>query len=513
MSCCPRFWLGTLATLQVLAQDPTALMNAAQAKQGGDSMGMAAADATPRSTVAVPNKALPGEEAAQQIANDKADREIQRAKAKDKGPKRFAADLFDTRQYGLNPTDGGISEDYVLGVGDRLQMNVYGSATFDVPLQVDGRGSVSIPKVGSVPVAGLSLGRARTAVQNKVGQIFSRSTVDLSVTKLREVRVFVLGEVYRPGSFLVPSLSSMINVLSLSGGPTSIGSYRSIRILRGGKLIHSVDLYPLRAEGLGNLNFGFQNGDTLFVPLMQNQVRMEGAFTRVVATVPEKEAERETRPDTEQQKTIKRNIRRIEERLGLPLPFSSEEEPKAGEPQLTKEEKDEQWEEARLRFGANRQEAVLSSLKAQQNTAQSGPAFLSESAQLAALGMAQANPNSPVLGVSRGTAELLLPSERTELVQPGSAQGRAEGQQGGEGKERQAGGGAPRQHGTGGAAPVVQPVAGGWQGAGHAVRDAARRDGAECRRLRRGGRPPGLRRFGQPAPARPGRLPERHRCA
>ena len=418
MSCCPRFWLGTLATLQVLAQDPTALMNAAQAsqsKQGGDSLGMAAPDATPRTTTAVPGQAQPDELKTQQTANEKADWEIKRAKAKDKGPKRFAADLFETRQYGLNPTDGGISEDYVLGVGDRLQMNVYGSATFDVPLQVDGRGSISIPKVGSVPVAGLSLGRARTAVQNKVGQIFSRSTVDLSVTKLREVRVFVLGEVYRPGSFLVPSLSSVVNVLSLSGGPTSIGSYRSIRILRGGRLIHALDLYPLRAEGLGNLNFGFQNGDTIFVPLLQNQVQLEGAFTRVVATVPEKDTEKAAKPDTEQQKTLKRNIRRIEERLGLPLPSGSEEEPKAGEPQQTKEEKDEQWEEARLRFGANREEAVLSSLKTQQNATQTGPAFLSEAAQLSALGMAQAGPNSSMLGVSRGTAEVLTPSERTEL--------------------------------------------------------------------------------------------------
>jgi protein involved in polysaccharide export with SLBB domain len=404
-----RIWIAALAAWQIMAQDPTSL----------NRMGTPAPETAPAPTTnAVPETrpamgttgtTMKEETSRQQDQEDRLERKIRQAKAKDVGPKRFAADLFETRQSGTNPTEGGIAEDYVLGTGDRLQMNVVGSATFEVPLQVDGRGQVVIPKVGSVPVAGMSLQRARAAIQGKVAQLFSRSTVDLSVTKLREVRVFVLGEVYSPGSFLVPSLSSIINVLSLSGGPTSLGSYRQVRVIRGGQVVHEVDLYPLRAQGLGNLNFGFQNGDTVFVPLILNQVRMEGAFTRVAATVPEKAPEKEGVQDTEEQKTIKRNIRRIEERLGLPLPFEEAKEPK------TEEAKDEQWEEGRLRYGVNRQEAVLSSLKTQQNASPTSPQFLSESAQLAALGMAQASPNSPVLGLSRGTAELLLPGERAEL--------------------------------------------------------------------------------------------------
>lgn len=210
-------------------------------------------------------------------------KEIQDLKRAEKGPRRFAADLFDYRQPLTNATEGGIAEDYVLGTGDLLQLNAFGSATFETPLAVDGRGEVVIPKVGTVKVGGLSLGRARTAIQAKVAQNFSRTTVDLGVTKLREVRVFVLGEVYKPGSFLVPSLSSLVNVLSLAGGPTQAGSYRQIRVQRGGKLIHTVDLYPLRAEGLGNMNFGLQNGDMIFVPLAFNSVILEGGFVRVVA--------------------------------------------------------------------------------------------------------------------------------------------------------------------------------------------------------------------------------------
>jgi protein involved in polysaccharide export with SLBB domain len=405
-----------MVTASLLAQTPADLMGVG--RQSSDPLGSQAASpgavqATPETPAKPAQSQTQGatgqeDQARSLTQQERLDREIRLAKAKEKGPKRFAADLFNTRQYGPSPTDGGISEDYVLGVGDRLQMNVYGSATFEVPLQVDGRGSVAVPKVGTVPVAGLSLAEARRAVQNKVGQIFSRSSVDLSVTKLREVRVLVLGEVYQPGSYLVPNLSSIINVLGLSGGPTAMGSYRDVRVIRGGRVVHAVDLYPLRANGIGNLNFGFQNGDTVFVPLVLNQIRMEGAFMRVTATVPDQVAEDEQPEDTELQKDLKRKIRQIEERLGLPLPFE-EREPKS------KEDRDEQWEEGRLRFGVNRQEAVLNSLRTEQNQAANNNQTYSESAQLAALGMAQATPNSGALGLSRGTAELLLPGERAEL--------------------------------------------------------------------------------------------------
>lgn len=416
MSLNARIGVAALAAVSLMGQSQTDLLGAA--RQGADPLGSlsssqggvpSAQDAASRNNQTQAQAAGSQDDQARSLSQqERLDREIRLAKSREKGPKRFAADLFDTRQFGPSATDGGIAEDYVLGVGDQLQMSVYGSATFEAPLRVDGRGSVSVPKVGTVPVAGLSLAQARHAVQGKVGQIFSRSTVDLSVTRLREVRVLVLGEVYKPGSYLVPNLSSIINVLGLAGGPSAMGSFREIRVLRGGRVVHAVDLYPLRADGLGNLNFGFQNGDTVFVPLVLNQVRLEGAFMRVAATVPDQAGEDDRPADTEQQKDLKRRIRRIEERLGLPVPFE-EKEPK------TKEERDEQWEEGRLRFGVNRQEAVLNNLRTEQNKAANTNQTYSESAQLAALGMAQATPNSGALGLSRGTAELLLPAERSEL--------------------------------------------------------------------------------------------------
>lgn len=254
--------------------DLQALRNSAG---GGATVG--SPDALPRAS------ALPAtdqvQDSVRRSEEERLDREIRAMKRSEKGPRRFAADLFEVRQRGSVVTEGGVAEDYVLGVGDRLQLNVFGSATFDLPIQVDGKGEVVIPKVGTAKVAGRTLAQAKVTIQSLVARNFSRSTAELQVVKLREVRVFVLGEVYKPGSYLVSSLSSLVNVLSLAGGPTAIGSYRDIRVMRGGLKAFSLDLYPLRAEGIGNPNFVLQSGDTIFVPIASHQVLLEGAFTRV----------------------------------------------------------------------------------------------------------------------------------------------------------------------------------------------------------------------------------------
>jgi len=273
----PVSWL-LVASLS--AQDANLLNQLKSAAQSG---GMT----LPTDSLPHAPSATPGQDYAQvqfaQAEDERLAQEIRDLKAREKGPSRFAADLFEVRQRSVNATEGGISEDYVLGTGDQIYINAFGSATFDLPLQVDGRGQIALPKVGTVKIGGLPLGKAKTKINELIRGTYSNTNVDLTVLKLREVRVFVLGEVYKPGGYLVPSLSSLVNVLSLAGGPTVPGSFRQIRVMRGGRLIHTLDLYPLRAEGLGNMNISFQNGDTIFVPLAFNQVLLEGPFTRITA--------------------------------------------------------------------------------------------------------------------------------------------------------------------------------------------------------------------------------------
>ena len=269
--------------LPMLAQLPQGIDLQALKQAAGAQGDVAGADAVPKRPTTLPVTGTTDPTARQQSEDEKLDAEIKAMKAREKGPRRFGDDLFKVRSQATAATEGGIAEDYVLGTGDRLNLNVFGSATFDLPVQVDGRGEIVIPKVGTAKVAGMTLGKAKAAVQSLVSRNFSRSSVDVQVIKLREVRVFVMGEVYKPGSYLVSSLSSLVNVLSLAGGPTAVGSYRDIRVMRGGHKVFSLDLYPLRAEGLGNPNVALQSGDTVFVPLAQNQVTLEGAFQRVVA--------------------------------------------------------------------------------------------------------------------------------------------------------------------------------------------------------------------------------------
>ena len=336
-----------LASAALMAQLPQGLdLQALKQAAGQGTVGTA--EAVPTKPMAAATATTPTAEdvVRQKAEEEKQDQEIQAIKRREKGPKRFAADLFTVRQRGSAATEGGIAEDYVLGTGDRLNLNVFGSATFDLPVQVDGRGEIVIPKVGTAKVGGLSLGKAKAVVQGLVGRNFSRSTVDLQVIKLREVRVFVMGEVYKPGSYLVSSLSSLVNVLSLAGGPTAVGSYRDIRVMRGGHLAHSLDLYPLRAEGLGNPNVALQSGDTIFVPLAQNQVLLEGAFQRVVATAEDakdrsRSSEDEIKgldPMKEQRERVQREIRAIDLQLNQSQTQGEDQERtvRAGELQVAK---------------------------------------------------------------------------------------------------------------------------------------------------------------------------------
>ena len=221
------------------------------------------------------------ESALKELDRQRKERELHAMRERDNHPPRFGADLFDVLEPMKDETEGGIPDDYILGVGDQLQIAGFGSAAFEIPAQVDGRGGILVPKVGTIKVSGLSLAKAKTIIQQKVDQQLAGTRVDILVSKLRQIRIFVLGDVYKPGSYLVPSLSSLVNVLGLAGGPTSLGSFREIRVVRAGQTIHKVDLYLLRSEGLGNMNISLQTGDTVFVPLAFNQVLLQGAFTRL----------------------------------------------------------------------------------------------------------------------------------------------------------------------------------------------------------------------------------------
>ena len=218
-----------------------------------------------------------------------AEQALREARQAYRGPFLLGSDLFDGATGPHQTAQANVSDDYRLGPGDEMVLYVFGSATFEAPLKVDRAGAVTIPKVGGAHVGGLRLGDARQVVQRLVGTLYSRARVDLQFSKTRDVRIFVLGEVHRPGSYVLPSLTSLLNALASAGGPSPFGSYRAIQLIRAGAVIQTLDLYALRLRGQGMENLLLRDGDTLFVPIAGTQVLFDGAFVRVASSPVAKE--------------------------------------------------------------------------------------------------------------------------------------------------------------------------------------------------------------------------------
>ncbi|MDR3669358.1 MAG: SLBB domain-containing protein [Holophaga sp.] len=196
----------------------------------------------------------------------------------------LASDLFATTLASPRPPEVRMGSDYVIGSGDQLALTTFGSVALARVLKVDRGGKVSIPDVGLLEVSGLTLDAARAMVRAALRRKYSGlEQFNLEVVGLHDVEVMVIGEVGHAGSYLVPSASSPMALLGLAGGPSDHGSYRSIRHLRAGKVIQTLDLYRLRFEGTGLESRGFLDGDTLFVPLAGTRITAMGAFRRTAA--------------------------------------------------------------------------------------------------------------------------------------------------------------------------------------------------------------------------------------
>jgi protein involved in polysaccharide export with SLBB domain len=199
-------------------------------------------------------------------------------------PTVLASDLFSSTLATIRSTEVRMGDEYVIGCGDQLAINAFGSVSLSGLLTVDRGGRISVPEVGLVAVDGLTVAGARAAVRAALQRKHAgMEQFSLEVVGLHDVEVSVLGEVARPGTFLVPSSSSPVAVLGLAGGPGESGSYRAIQQIRAGKVIRHLDLYRVRFEGLGFEAPGFEDGDVLFVPLAKVRIQAVGAFRRVAA--------------------------------------------------------------------------------------------------------------------------------------------------------------------------------------------------------------------------------------
>ena len=195
---------------------------------------------------------------------------------------RFGEDVFVNGTGNLDdlPMDLPAGPDYVVGPGDGLTVSLTGGISQRLQRVVDREGRIELPEVGGVEVSGRSLGDVQHLVQTVLRGQFRGVDADVSLSRIRTVRVYVTGDVERPGAYDVSSLSTPLNALYIAGGPTSGGSLRIIHHYRGKQLVQEVDIYDLLLHGIRGDMQRLQAGDTIQIPPLKGQVTIEGMVRR-----------------------------------------------------------------------------------------------------------------------------------------------------------------------------------------------------------------------------------------
>jgi protein involved in polysaccharide export with SLBB domain len=200
----------------------------------------------------------------------------------DRPPQRFGTEVFQDglRDLGSIPMDLPVGPDYVVGPGDSLSIDLWGGVSTKLVRVVDREGRVTLPEAGPLLVSGRSLGEVQQSVQRAIGTQYRDTSADVSVSRLRTVRVYVVGEVEVPGAYDISSLSTALNALVAAGGATPRGSLRSLKHMRGRQELEEIDAYDLLLHGVTPDAKRLENGDTLLVPPVGAQVTVTGMVRR-----------------------------------------------------------------------------------------------------------------------------------------------------------------------------------------------------------------------------------------
>ena len=173
-----------------------------------------------------------------------------------------------------------IGPNYVIGPGDTLVINIWGSVQETFPVEIDREGKIMLPKAGPLYLWGLKFTEAEEKIKGRLNEFYTNFNVDVSMGKIRDIQVFVMGEIKNPGSYAINSQSTIFQALYVTGGPTKLGSLRKIKLIHGDQNKEEIDLYPFLLEG-ENLKYSkIQSGDTIFVPSIGDVVAIAGNVKR-----------------------------------------------------------------------------------------------------------------------------------------------------------------------------------------------------------------------------------------
>ncbi len=202
--------------------------------------------------------------------------------------KIFGFNFFNSKNLTFEPSVNiPIPENYVLGINDQLVINIWGASQQTYQLTVDNNGSIQIPDLGPVQVAGLEFREAENRIRQRLVAIYSgmggerpNTFAEIGISNLRSIKVNVIGEVNAPGTYTLPATASAFNALYLSGGPNENGSFRNIQVIRQNKVIAQIDVYDFLIHANTDNNIALRDQDILFIPTYNKRVAATGTFKR-----------------------------------------------------------------------------------------------------------------------------------------------------------------------------------------------------------------------------------------
>ena len=222
----------------------------------------------------------------QKVATDEYDKiennvNTQRQEEAEKKKTVFGHDIFNNRLLTFEPNMNiATPQNYVLGPGDQLVIDIYGASQKSEQLQISPEGTVTIPGYGPVKVSGLTVAAAQSRIRSTVGSRYSSSKISISVGQTRSMTVNVMGEVKVPGTYTLSAFSTVFHALYMAGGINDIGTLRNIKVFRNGRQITVVDVYEYILNGRLAGNIRLMENDVIVVGPYDCLVGIEGNVKR-----------------------------------------------------------------------------------------------------------------------------------------------------------------------------------------------------------------------------------------
>ena len=190
----------------------------------------------------------------------------------------YGHSLFDRVPTTFAPVDRiPVTDDYVIGPGDEVLIRAWGQIDLDGKLVVDREGEVFLPKVGALAVAGLKYQQLPEFFRTAIGRVFRNFDLTVSLGQLRSIQVFVVGQARHPGNYTVSSLSTLVNALFASGGPSASGSMRRIQLKRNNLVVTEFDFYDLLLRGDKSKDARLLPGDVIYIPPTGPSIAIAGS--------------------------------------------------------------------------------------------------------------------------------------------------------------------------------------------------------------------------------------------